>query len=451
MPPLSSDFMRDRPIEELLLKLSLPSIIGLVLQMTYSLTDSFFVALWIGDRAVAALAVAFPVQLVIVAFAQGFGIGGGTLIGRYLGSNEIDHANIALKNTLLMTGITSMSLSASIFLFLPEIVSYLGASHQSAPMSISYTSVVLLGAPFLSFSIATNSIARAEGQATVAMKTLAISSLVNVILDPIFIKIMGMGVSGAAWATVISQAGSALWMGFYLAGNSSLSLTRPYFKINLIVMSKIMSIGSSAFVRQGAGSITTAFLNRLLATMGGDPAVAAMGVLGRITTFAYMPLFGIVQGMMPIVSHNIGAAADCRVLRAINLSILWGTVVCLTGAIPLIAIPGHILAYFSSGETLRAAMEASPYMAMSMPLAGFQVVLSGTYQAMGKGKIAFLLDLTRRTLVVVPLAWALSRLHGVMGVFWAFPLTEVISGFTSLWMFRSVRIKLIKACHDNRP
>lgn len=451
MSPLNSDFIKNRPVGELLLKLSLPSIIGLVLQMTYSLTDSFFVALWIGDKAIAALAVAFPIQLVMVAFAQGFGIGGATLVGRYLGSRDIDSANVALKNTLILTGGASLGLSALALFFLPSIVSFLGASSQSLPMAISYSSVVLLGSPFLSFSIATNSVARAEGQAAVAMKTLAISSLVNAVLDPIFIKTMGMGVSGAAWATVISQAGSALWMGFYLAKNSSLSFTRPYFKVNLTTIGEIVSIGSSAFVRQGAGSISTAFLNRLLAALGGDPAVAAMGILGRITTFAYMPLFGLIQGMMPIVSHNVGAAADCRVLRAINLSIVWGTIVCLAGAVPLAITPGPILACFSSGDTLRIAIEASPYMAMSMPLAGFQVVLSGTYQAIGRGKTAFLLDLTRRILVLVPLAWSLSLFYGVVGIFWALPLTEVISGLISLVMFRSVRLKLIKACHDNRP
>lgn len=451
MSPLKSDYLTDRPVGELLFRLSLPSIIGLVLQMAYSLTDTFFVALWIGDKAVAALAVAFPIQLVMVAFAQGFGIGGATLIGRYLGSRDTDNASLALKNTLILTGATSLGLPALALYFLHPIVFFLGASHESMPMAISYSSVVLLGSPFLSFSIATNAIARAEGRASVAMKTLAISSLVNAVLDPIFIKTMGMGVSGAAWATVISQAGSALWMGFYLAKNSSLSLTKPYLRANFDIMKDIISIGSSAFVRQGAGSVTAAFMNRLLATLGGDPAVAAMGVLGRITTFAYMPLFGLIQGMMPIVSHNVGAAEDCRVLRAIDLSIIWGTVACLAGALPLAVIPSQILACFSSGETLRMAVAASPYMAMSMPLAGFQVVLSGTYQAIGRGKTAFFLDLTRRALVVVPLAWLLSRFLGVLGVFFALPLTEVISGLVSLGMFRSVRLKLIKACHDNRP
>ncbi|NCC96942.1 MAG: MATE family efflux transporter, partial [Synergistales bacterium] len=209
MSPLKSDYLTDRPVGELLFRLSLPSIIGLVLQMAYSLTDTFFVALWIGDKAVAALAVAFPIQLVMVAFAQGFGIGGATLIGRYLGSRDTDNSDLALKNTLILTGATSLGLPALALYFLHPIVHFLGASPQSMPMAISYSSVVLLGSPFLSFSIATNAIARAEGRASVAMKTLAISSLVNAVLDPIFIKTMGMGVSGAAWATVISQAGSA--------------------------------------------------------------------------------------------------------------------------------------------------------------------------------------------------------------------------------------------------
>lgn len=447
----NKDLLRNHPVGRLLLKLSLPSIIGLVLQMTYSLTDTFFLALWVGDRAVTALAVTFPLQLAIIAFAQGFGIGGATLVGRYLGSDERDKADKALKNSLILTGATSIALSSGIFLLLPQIISSLGASPQSLPMAYSYSSVILLGAPFLSFSIVTNSMARAEGNAGTAMKTLAISSLVNVILDPLFIKALDMGVSGAAWATVISQGGSALWMGLYLRRDSSLRLSRPYIKLEPEMIKEILSIGSSAFVRQGAGSVTVAFMNRLLAGLGGDPAVAAMGILGRIINFAYMPLYGLLQGMMPIVSHNLGAAEECRVLKAINLSIISGTALCLAGAFPLMVKPELILPYFSSGETLTMAVRASPYMALSMPLVGFQVILSGTYQAIGRGKTAFFLDLTRRVLVILPMAWYMSHLYGVIGIFLAFPLTEIISGTVSLWMFRSVRLELIKACRQDRP
>lgn len=447
----NKDLLSECPIGRLLIKLSLPSIIGLVLQMTYSLTDTFFVALWIGDGAVAALAVSFPIQLVMVAFAQGFGIGGATLIGKYLGSKEGEKADEALKNTLILTGATSIALSTGAILGLTNLLYALGASHATQPLAQAYASVTLLGTPFLSFSIATNAVARAEGYAGVAMKTLIISSLANVVLDPFFIKLMDMGIAGAAWATIIAQAGSALWMGGYLRNKSALKLRSPYLKVDKGTVKSILSIGSSAFVRQGAGSLTAAFMNRLLADLGGDPAVAAMGILGRITTFAYMPLFGLVQGMMPIVSHNLGAKKDCRVLRAINLSILWGTGLCVAGSIPLILWPESVLLFFSSGDTLNIAVAASPYIALSMPLSGFQVVLSGMYQAMDRGKSAFLLDLNRRVLVIVPLAWALSLRYGITGIFWSFPLTEVISGTISLGIFKSIRLKMIKACRKGRP
>ncbi len=451
MPQHEKDLLTTCPVGRLLFKLSIPSIIGLILQMAYSLTDTFFVSLWIGDDAVAALAVAFPIQLIMVAFAQGFGIGGATLAGKWLGSDDSHKADEVLKNTFLLTGISSVALSAVALLSLPLLLPWLGASPATYPMAHSYSSIVLLGCPFLGFSIAANSMARAEGNAATAMKTLIISSMANVILDPFFIKAMDLGISGAAWATVLAQAGSALWMGIYLRKKSAMRWSAPHFRIDLSVARSIMSIGSSALVRQGAGSVTAAFMNGILAALGGDPAVAAMGILGRITTLAYMPLFGLIQGMMPIVSHNLGAKESCRVLRAISLATLWGTVLCLLGSIPLVARPASILSFFSSGETLKMAIIASPYVGISMPLAGFQVVLSGTYQAMGDGKIAFLLDLTRRILVIVPLAWILSRHYGIMGVFWSFPLSEIASGAVSLGLFRSIREKLIKACLDDRP
>lgn len=399
----------------------------------------------------AALSVVFPVQLALTAFAQGFGIGGATLIGKDLGSGRLDQAGETLKNTLLLTGAASLCLGGTAFLFLPGLVRSLGASALTETMARSYGSVVLLGSPLLSFSIAANAVARAEGRAGTAMRTLAISAGTNVILDPVFIKILGLGVEGAAWATVISQAGSAIWMGHYLRKHSSMKIQSPYFNPDWAIIRGIVSIGSSAFVRQGAGSITTACLNRWLSTSGGDPAVAAMGVLGRITNLSYMPLFGLVQGMMPIVSHNIGAGLECRVLKTVDISITWATLFCSAGAAILVSLPSAVLSPFSSGETLAVALAASPYVALSMPLAGFQVVLSGTYQALGRGKTAFILDLSRRVLIIIPLAAALGDLMGTLGIFAALPLSEIVSGTIALFMFKKVRRILKRACLSDRP
>ncbi|MEA3284752.1 MAG: MATE family efflux transporter [Synergistota bacterium] len=439
------ELLGNAPIGRALLSLSLPSIAGLVLQTAYNLADTFFLSLWVGHHAVAALAVVFPMQLIIIALAQGIGIGGSSLIATELGAENEKGAEEILGTMTMLISLGSAFIVTLSLAFISPTLSFLGASEQTLPLAKDYGVIVLLGSPMLAFSIMANGIARAEGEAVMAMKTLAISAATNLVLDPIMIRYLDLGVAGAAWATVIAQAGSASWMALYLGGKRSIKIRTRQLKLRRSVATSIISVGSSAFVRQGSASITAVVLNRVLLSMGGDPAVAAMGILNRISTFVTMPLYGLVQGMMPLISHNTGSGNQCRVLRTMDLSALWATAVCLAGAIPLWTFPLATLSPFCSGETLEIAVAAAPYVALGMPLGGFQVVLSGSYQALSRGRDAFLLDLLRRIVLVVPAIYILSRIAGLKGVFMAIPISEVISGGISILLFREVR-----RCSENR-
>ena len=437
-----TDLSKD-PVALLLIQQALPSMAGLVLQTSYSLADTFFISHWVGDNAVAALAIVFPLQLFIMAAAQGLGIGASSIIARERGNSDLCSAEIALgtMTSSVLTLSTLIALIAS--LYISPILVHIGASQITLPIAKSYGQIILIGAPLLSYSIASNAVARAEGNARMAMKTLLISSGINFILDPVFIYYMNMGITGAAWATVVSQLCSAVWMGFYFCtGKSSLKIRKKHLIPRTKVLLKMLFIGSSAFVRQGTSGITATIMNRALLFYGGDAAVAAMGVLGKIVIFAYMPLFGLVQGMMPIISHNIGAGLERRVMSTINLSMTGGTLICIAGATSLLVFPLEILALFCSGKALETAIIAAPYIAVSMPIVGFQVILSGTYQAMGKGGSASLLALTRTVLIKVPLLYILTPLMGISGVFWAFPVTEFMSGAICLILFKKVQYTL---------
>lgn len=433
----------------LILQQALPSIAGLVLQTSYSLADTFFISQWVGDNAVAALAIVFPLQLFIMAAAQGLGIGASAIIARAIGGDDLITAEKVLGTMTSAVTILSSSIALAAGFYISPVLTHIGASQVTLPIAIQYGGIVLIGAPLLSYSIASNAVARAEGNARMAMKTLIISAGINLILDPLFIYYMNLGVSGAAWATVISQLCSALWMGIYFCrGKSSLRIKSKYLIPDLSILSKIFFIGSSAFVRQGTSGITATIMNRVLLFYGGDAAVAAIGVLGKIVIFAYMPLFGLVQGMMPIVSHNMGARLECRVFKSVDISMAGATLICVTGATSLLMFPQSILGLFCSGEALETALRAAPYIAVSMPLAGFQVILSGTYQAMGEGGHASLLALMRTVLVKVPLIYIMTPLMGITGVFWTFPTTEAISGIICLILFKKVRVNLKNICSE---
>lgn len=428
---------------------ALPSMAGLVLQTSYSLADTFFISHWVGDDAVAALAIVFPLQLFIMAAAQGLGIGASAIIARDIGGDDFIAAETALGTMTSSAILLSSFIALTAGFYISPVLTHIGASQVTLPIAIVYGRIILIGSPLLSYSIASNAVARAEGNAKMAMKTLLISAGINFILDPLFIYYMKLGVAGAAWATIISQLCSALWMWVYFcSGKSSLRLKKKNLIPDLGILSKIFYIGSSAFVRQGTSGITATIMNRALLFYGGDAAVAAIGVLGKIVIFAYMPLFGLVQGMMPIVSHNMGARLECRVFRSVDISMLGATLICSAGAAALLLFPESILGLFCSGKALETALRAAPYIAISMPIVGFQVILSGTYQAMGEGGHASLLALTRTVLVKVPSLYIMPPVIGITGIFWTFPVTETISGAICFVLFKKVRDNLKKICSE---
>ncbi len=445
-----STFLEKESILKLIPKLSFPAMVGMIAQALYNVVDAIFVGRGVGMLAIAGISIAFPIQMVIMATAQIIGVGSASIISRSLGEKNREKAEKTLGNLMSSTLLLSAIAASFGLYFLEPILRLFGATDAILPFAAAYMKILFAGSVFFAFSIACNNAVRAEGNATFAMQTMLISAGVNVVLDPIFIFILGMGIQGAAIATVIAQASTALWLGlYYLRGKSDVRFSLRNLKPQFNILSEVIAIGLSAFLRQGAASLSLVVINRQLAFWGGDAAIAAIGILLRITQFAVMPIFGIVQGLLPIVGYNFGARLFCRVTTAMKLTIAISTFLCFLSAALLYFMPETLISLFNTNrELLPLGITASRYMAIGFPFIGFQVMASGLYQAIGKAVPALFLSLLRQVLLLIPLVLFLPSIYGLQGIWKAYPISDVLAAIITLILYRREMQRLTTLCSE---
>lgn len=426
------------PMGKLLLRLSAPSVVGMMVQSLYNVVDAFFVGRGVGPHGIAAVFVAFPLQIAVMAFAMLLGSGGVSVISRSLGANDVDRARRAL-GTIMSASLTLGLAAAVINVLLAEhLVRFLGASEPIAPDSVRYIRIVALSSPLFSYSIVCHNAARGEGNARVAMVTMLLSGLLNVFLDALFIFGLGMGVAGAAWATAASQIMGALWLTrYYAGGRSALTPGMPSLRPDWHVLAEVVRVGLSAFMNQIGVALTIGFLNNTFARYGGDAGMAAYGIIQRTNSLIVMPIFGLNQGMVPVVGYNWGAGKLGRVWQALKLSALTATGVCCLGAGILFFFPDRVFEIFSDDpELIARGVAGARFIASGIVFAGFQIVCSGFYQGIGRGIPSLCFSVLRQFVLIIPLVWGLSRLFGLKGAWCAFPITDTISfslAFSYFW------------------
>lgn len=440
-------------VGRLLLRLSFPAALGMLVQASYTLVDAFFVGRGVGPYGIAAVTMAFPLQMVIMAMAQAPGVGGASLISRSLGAGRRKRAERTVGTLFFLVLAVGVLLGLAGIRWAPLLLRLMGTSPALLPLARDYTSVLFYGAPFFAFSIAANNFVRAEGNASFAMMTMIISAGVNTFLDPVFIFAFGWGIKGAALATVVSQGATALWLGwYYLTGRSVVVFRWKHFRLRSSILRESLSVGAAASARQGAASLSILVVNGSLAAAGGNYAVAAYGIVNRLLLFAVMPVFGVVQGLLPVVGFNYGAKQFCRVLSAMRLSIAAATVLCTAGAAALFFSPEKLIGLFTSApEVLRHGRNAARMLALGMPVVGFQVMASGLFQAIGKARPSFVLSLLRQVLFLIPLVLLLAPLRGVSGVWIAFPLSDFGAALLTLVLYRKEMGRLRNSCGDAPP
>ncbi|HOP72027.1 MATE family efflux transporter [Thermoclostridium caenicola] len=429
------------PVGRLLLSMSIPMMASMLVQALYNVVDSIFVA-QINENALTAVSLAFPVQNLMIAFASGTAIGVNALLSKSLGEKNFKRANQAANN--------------GIFLFILTYIAFaifgLVGSRAFFQSQTDIAEIVAFGTDYLfvctTFSFALfgqiilERLLQSTGKTFYAMITQTVGAVVNIILDPIMIfGLLGfpaMGVKGAAIATVIGQiCGMSLALWFNLRKNHEIRIAIREFKPNPEIVKRIYSVGVPSVLMISIGSIMSYFLNRILLSFT-ETATAVFGVYFRLQSFVFMPVFGLNQGVIPIVAYNFGARKKERILKAIRLSITCAVCIMLTGLVLLQLFPYEMLMLFNATENMLAiGIPALRTISLSFVFAGFCVVASGVFQALGNGILSLAVSVIRQLVVLLPAAYLLSLSGTVTAVWWAFPIAEIASViFSALFLKR---------------
>lgn len=436
--------MGTAPIGKLLLTFSLPAIVGMIVQALYNIADRYFIG-QMGDQAgslaIAGITVGFPFALVAMGFGMLIGIGGTSVFSIFLGQQKHEEAAKVLGNSLTLLVVILSVFSILSLLFLKPMLSTFGASPDVLPYALDYMQIIIAGSVINGIGFGMNNFIRANGSPRTAMITMFIGAILNIILDPILILYFGMGVKGAAIATIFSQFVSTVWVLYYFLGSKS--LIRIQLK-NLIlkheIVSRIFLIGLAPFSMQVAAGGINILLNRQLQTYGGDIAISAIGIIYSLSMFFLFPIFGINQGSAPLIGYNYGAKNYNRVRRVVRLAVIAASIIVSTGFILIQLFARNFLGFFNQNpELLNVGTRAAHFFFLMFPFLGLQVVGSGYFQAVGKPKEAMLLSLSRQVLFLIPSVLILPIFFGLDGIWFAIPLADGLAVFvTATLLFREM-------------
>lgn len=430
-------------ITRLLLRFSIPAIVGMLVNAFYNVVDRIFVGNSVGALGIAGITVTFPVMLLIMAFSMLIGIGASTLVSIRLGQQKKEEAELIIGNALILTIIVAIVITIAGHMFIEPLLKVCGASKTVLPYAKDFASIILLGTMFTMISMGMNNFIRAEGNPKIAMYTMMIGALLNCILNPTFIFVFNFGIRGSALATVVSNFVSASWvMWHFIGGRSTLKLKTANFRIQRNIARNILAIGTAPFAMQVAASLVNVIMNTDLNLYGGDIAVSGMGIVSSIMTLFLMPLFGINQGLQPIIGYNYGARKYDRVKSALKKGILAATAIASFGFIVTHLIPVPLVSLFSKNDPALIAFgaKAMKITLILLPIIGFQVVAANYFQAVGKPIEAAFLSLSRQVVFFIPALLILPKLFGLNGVLYSGPTADLLSSvLTGIWLFREMR------------
>lgn len=432
-------------IGKLLIRQAVPASIGILVMSLNILVDTIFVGQWIGSQAIAAINVVLPVSFFIAALGMAIGIGGSSIVSRALGAESKTKALKTFGNQITLTLIlTSIFIFFSLY-FIDDIIPIFGGKGQIFQPAKTYYRIVLYGVPLLALSMMGNTVIRAEGKPKFAMYAMVIPSISNLILDVIFIKFLNLGMSGAAWATTGSYAFCfvfILW--FFLSKHSEMKLKISHFGLNKSIVSEISSLGFVTLSRQAVVSITYLLMNNILFDFGGETSVTAYAIVSRMLMFALFPIFGITQGFIPIAGYNFGANNVVRVRQSIRIAIRYSILLATLIFLILYGFSDSITRIFTSDVlVIEKTPSAMRWVFLATPIIAIQLIGAAYFQAVGKAIPALLLTLSRQGFFFIPLIFMLPLWYGELGVWLAFPVSDILSTLlTAYFLQREIRLNL---------
>lgn len=444
----SENKMGYMPIPKLLFTMSIPMIISMLVQALYNVVDSAFVAK-LSEDALTAVSMAFPVQNLMIAVSVGTGVGINALLSRSLGEKQFEQANLAAQNGLFL-GIVSYVIFAVLGLigsrqfYLsqtndPELVLY----------GTQYVFVVTVFSFGLFLAVLSERLLQSTGLTIYNMYTQGLGAIINIILDPILIfGLFGfprLEVLGAAVATVVGQiCGMLLGVFFNMKKNKEININMKGFRPHMPTIKRIYQVGVPSIIMQSIGSVMVFGINKIL-MMFTSTAVSVFGVYFKLQSFIFMPVFGLNNGMVPIIAYNYGAREKKRIMQTAWLSIGAAVTIMLAGLSIFHIFTEELLGIFeASSDMLAIGVPALRIISLSFSFAGYGIVVGSVFQALGNGVYSLMVSVARQLLVILPVAFVLARIGGLAAVWWAFPIAEIVAVIMSTVLFRRIYCKKIQ-------
>ncbi len=417
-------------VGRLMLKYFIPAFIGVFVNALYNIVDRIFIGQGVGAEALSGISVIFPIMLIMMAFGMLIGIGTGVFVSINLGKKDVQKAEETLGTGFLLMLLVSAIIMLVIYVLKEPILNSFGSTQETFEYANDYLNIIIGGVAFMVVGFSLNNVIRSEGNARIAMISMILSSVSNVILDAVFIYGFGMGVKGAAYATIISMFILMIWvLAHFKSKRSVIKLHRKNIRIDRKIVIEIVSIGMAPFSMQIANSFVQGLLNKKLIIYGGDLAVGAMGIINSVLTLFIMAIVAINMASQPIIGFNFGAKSVQRVKDALRISIISATFIAIGAFILIEAIPGVIVRLFNndSNELYEIAVKGLRLVILALPIVGFQVVASNFFQSVGKAKLAMFATLFRQVIALIPLLYILPGFLDIRGIWIAFPISDTIS------------------------
>lgn len=446
--PVKENKMGTMPVPKLLFSMALPMIISMLVQALYNIVDSIFVSN-LCEEALTAVSYAFPIQNFMIAVASGTAVGINALLSRNLGEKNFEEANNAAKTGLLLALVSAMCFAVLGLLGSNFFFSVQTKNELIHTYGVDYM-MIITGCSFALFTQMTcERLLQSTGKTFYSMITQATGAIVNIILDPIMIfGLFGfprMEVTGAALATVIGQfIGALLAIYFNLKQNHEINLNFKGFRPATRTIKNIYQVGVPSILMMSIGSILTFCMNKILGSFS-ETAVAVYGVYFKLQSFIFMPVFGLNNGMIPIIAYNYGARQKKRIMDTIKLSILFAVSIMTVGLVLFQLYPQTMLSFFNaSGEMLKLGIPALKTISWAFPLAGFGIVVGSVFQALGNGVYSLITSICRQLLTILPLAYFFAKFFGLSMVWWSIPMAELVSLTLSSILFKRIYKMKIK-------
>lgn len=436
------------PVNRLLFSMSLPMILSMLVQALYNIVDSIFVA-QIGETALAAVSLAFPVQNLIIAVSVGTGVGVNALLSRSLGEKNQETANLAAVNGIFVFFLSYLLFAVFGLFFARMYFSVQTSNPEIIEQGTIYLSVCSIFSFGIFLEIALERIMQSTGRTIYNMITQGLGAIINIILDPILIfGLFGfprMGILGAAVATVIGQIiAMLLLLYFNIRKNSDVNLNMRRFRPDTAIIAEIYRVGLPSIIMQSISSVMTFGVNKILLLFS-ETAVSVFGIYFKLQSFIFMPVFGLNNAMVPIVAYNYGAARKDRIMKTIRSSVTAAVAIMLAGLAIFQIFPEQLLYLFDASEhMMEIGVPALRIISLSFLFAGYCIVIGSVFQALGNGVYSLITSAARQLVCILPAAWLFASVFGLHAVWYAFPLAEIISVVLTTLLFRRIYQKKIQ-------